>query len=468
MSSYYTISEKKIKPWTSIIVFFLSVLIFSILYFTVLSQDSSLVRERERYHAVGCATAIQEKLETVTSRVQTLADCIVENADDLDLQHALAQRIWTRLNDEASIPLKNILLAPNGVVSYFYPEEGNEAIRGMNFMDETQPGNAQAIEACKTGKMIITEPFDMKQGNKGIAGRYPILLKGGTLWGLISFSIEVDDLVHSLHLADMLGSGVNYELWYTDTGGNRISLSSQGTITDPIDYTFAMKNLTWTLSLSLPKNHIDRLRIITAILMILMVSSMITLYVYEHSRMRLTNELLYELANKDSLTGCHSRRYLNTYLLNLENGKWRDETKEYSLAIVDLDHFKQINDVGGHSNGDDILRIVAHKLSATIDADRGDAIIRFGGDEFILLYADRTQEEFRSVLEGVLEDVRKIRAEASPNVKISLSGGGVHASELTSRSYVEFFKIADQRLYIAKQRGRNRFVFESEIRIIEK
>ena len=202
--------------------------------------------------------------------------------------------------------------------------------------------------------------------------------------------------------------------------------------------------------------------------MILMVSSMITLYVYEHSRMRLTNELLYELANKDSLTGCHSRRYLNTYLLNLENGKWRDETKEYSLAIVDLDHFKQINDVGGHSNGDDILRIVAHKLSATIDADRGDAIIRFGGDEFILLYADRTQEEFRSVLEGVLEDVRKIRAEASPNVKISLSGGGVHASELTSRSYVEFFKIADQRLYIAKQRGRNRFVFESEIRIIEK
>ncbi|MBO7515075.1 MAG: hypothetical protein J6T47_05595, partial [Lachnospiraceae bacterium] len=152
--------------------------------------------------------------------------------------------------------------------------------------------------------MIITEPFDMKQGNKGIAGRYPILLKDGTLWGLISFSIEVDDLVHSLHLADMLGSGVNYELWYADANGNHISLSSQGSIPDPIDYEFSMKNLTWTLSLSLPKNHIDRLRIITAIIMILMVSSMITLYVYEHSRMRLTNELLYELANKDSLTGC--------------------------------------------------------------------------------------------------------------------------------------------------------------------
>lgn len=468
MSSYYTISEKKIKPWTSIIVFVLSVLIFSILYFTVLSQDSNLVRERERYHAVGCATAIQEKLETITARVQTLADCIVENPEDLDFHHALTQRIWTRLNDDAGIPLKNILLAPNGVVSYFYPEEGNEAIRAMNFMDPTQPGNAQAIEACKTGKMIITEPFDMKQGNKGIAGRYPILLKDGTLWGLISFSIEVDDLVHSLHLADMLGSGVNYELWYADANGNHISLSSQGSIPDPIDYEFSMKNLTWTLSLSLPKNHIDRLRIITAIIMILMVSSMITLYVYEHSRMRLTNELLYELANKDSLTGCHSRRYLNTYLLNLENGKWRDETKEYSLAIVDLDHFKQINDVGGHSNGDDILRTVARKLSSTIDADRGDAIIRFGGDEFILLYADRTPEEFRSGLEHVLEEVRKIKSEASPNVKISLSGGGVHSSELTSRSYVEFFKIADQRLYIAKQRGRDRFVFESEIRIIEK
>ena len=468
MSSYYTISAKKIKPWTSIIVFVLSIIIFSILYFTVLSQDGKLVRERERYHAVGCATAIQEKLETITSRVQTLADSIVEQPEDQDFQHAMVQRIWTRLTEDASIPLKNILLAPDGIVSYYYPVEGNEAIAGMNFMDETQPGNAQAIEACRTGKMLISDPFDMKQGNKGIAGRYPIILKDGSLWGLISFSIEIDDLVHSLHLADMLGSDVNYELWYTDASGNRISLSKEGAIDDPIDYEFEMKNLTWTLSLSLPRNRIDRLRIITAIVMILMVSSMITLYVYEHGRMRLTNELLYELAKKDSLTGCHSRRYLNTYLLNTENGKWRDETKEYSLAIVDLDHFKQINDIGGHSNGDDILRAVAHLLSSTVNAERGDAIIRFGGDEFILLYADRTQEEFRSGLENVLTEVRKLKAEGSPDLKITLSGGGIHASELTSRSYVEFFKVADQRLYIAKQRGRDRFVFESEIRIIEK
>ncbi len=468
MSSYYSISEKKIKPWTTIIVFFLSILIFSVLYFTVLAQDGNLVRERERYHAVGCATAIQEKLETITSRVQTLADSIIEKPDDTEFHKAMVINIWTRLHDEADIPLKNILLAPDGVVSYFYPAEGNESMTGFNFMDATLPGNAPAIEACKTGKMLISDPFDMKQGGKGIAGRYPIFRKDGSLWGLISFSIEIDDLVKSLHLSDMLGDGVDYSLWYTSADGSKVALTEHGVSNDPIDYEFSMKNLNWTLSLSLPQNRIDRMRIITAIIMILMVSSMIALYVYEHSRMQLTNELLYELANKDSLTGCHSRRYLNTYLLNLENGKWRDETKEYSLAIVDLDHFKQINDIGGHSNGDDILRTVAHLLSSTVNADRGDAIIRFGGDEFILLYADRTPEEFRTGLEHVLEEVRKIRSDASPNVKISLSGGGIHSSELSSRSYVEFFKVADQRLYIAKQRGRDRFVFDSEIRIIEK
>ena len=468
MRSYYSISGKKVKPWTTIFVFLLSILIFSILYITVLSQDGRLVRERERFHAVGCATAIQEKLETITSRVQTLADSIVENPDDREFQHAMVRSICGRLSEDASIPLKNILLAPNGVVSYFYPVEGNEAMEAFDFMDASRPGNAPAIEACKTGRMIITEPFNMAQGNKGIAGRYPILLKDGSLWGLISFSIEIDDLVKSLHLSDMLGEGVNYDLWYTTSDGERVSLSKYGKIDDPIDYEFSMKNLTWTLSLSLPQNQIDRLRIITAVVMILMVSSMIALYTYEHSRMELTNELLYELANKDSLTGCHSRRYLNTYLLNTETGQWRDETKEYSLAVVDLDHFKQINDIGGHSNGDDILRAVARLLSSTVNAERGDAIIRFGGDEFILLYADRTPEEFRSGLENVLTEVRKLKAEGSPNLKITLSGGGIHSSELSSRSYVEFFKVADQRLYIAKERGRDRFIFDSEIRIIEK
>ena len=468
MSSYYTISKKKIKPWTTIIVFFLSILIFSVLYFSVLAQDSQLVRDRERYHAVGCATAIQEKLETITSRVQTLADSIIEKPDDTEFHKAMVISIWNRLHDEADIPLKNILLAPDGVVSYFYPTEGNESMTGFNFMDESLPGNAPAIEACKTGRMLISEPFDMKQGGKGIAGRYPIFRKDGSLWGLISFSIEIDDLVHSLHLGDMLGNNVDYSLWYRNADGERTVLTELGETKDPINYGFSMKNLNWTLTLSLPQNSIDRMRIVTAIIMILMVSSMITLYVYEHSRMRLTNELLYELTNKDSLTGCHSRRYLNTYLLNTENGKWRDETKEYSLAIVDLDHFKQINDIGGHSNGDDILREVAHLLSSTVNAERGDAIIRFGGDEFILLYADRTKEEFRSGLENVLNEVRKLKAEGSPNLKITLSGGGIHSSELSSRSYVEFFKVADQRLYLAKDRGRDRFVFDSEIRIIEK
>ncbi len=468
MSSYYSISEKKIKPWKTIFVFFLSILIFSVLYFSVLAQDGRLVRERERYHAVGCATAIQEKLETITSRVQTLADSIIEKPDDTEFHKAMVISIWKRLHDEADIPLKNILLAPDGVVSYFYPTEGNESMTAFNFMDESLPGNAPAIEACKTGKMLISEPFDMKQGGKGIAGRYPIFRKDGSLWGLISFSIEIDDLMESLHISDMLGENVDYTLWYTNAAGEKVALTEHGDSNDPIDYEFSMKNLNWTLSLSLPQNRIDRMRYFTAIIMILMVSSMIALYVYEHSRMRLTNELLYELANKDSLTGCHSRRYLNTYVLNLETGKWRDETKEYSLAIVDLDHFKQINDIGGHSNGDDILRSVAHLLASTVDSERGDAIIRFGGDEFILMYADRTPEEFRSGLENVLTEVRKLKAEGSPNLKITLSGGGIHSSELTSRSYVEFFKVADQRLYIAKQRGRDRFVFDSEIRIIEK
>ncbi|MBR5658702.1 MAG: diguanylate cyclase [Lachnospiraceae bacterium] len=468
MSSYYTISEKKIKPWKTIFVFFLSILIFSVLYFSVLAQDGRLVRERERYHAVGCATAIQEKLETITSRVQTLADSIIEKPDDTEFHKAMVISIWKRLHDEADIPLKNILLAPDGVVSYFYPTEGNESMTAFNFMDESLPGNAPAIEACKTGKMLISEPFDMKQGGKGIAGRYPIFRKDGSLWGLISFSIEIDDLMESLHISDMLGENVDYTLWYTNAAGEKVALTKHGDSNDPIDYEFSMKNLNWTLSLSLPQNRIDRMRYFTAIIMILMVSSMIALYVYEHSRMRLTNELLYELANKDSLTGCHSRRYLNTYVLNLETGKWRDETKEYSLAIVDLDHFKQINDIGGHSNGDDILRSVAHLLASTVDSERGDAIIRFGGDEFILMYADRTPEEFRSGLENVLTEVRKLKAEGSPDLKITLSGGGIHSSELTSRSYVEFFKVADQRLYIAKQRGRDRFVFDSEIRIIEK
>jgi diguanylate cyclase (GGDEF)-like protein len=163
--------------------------------------------------------------------------------------------------------------------------------------------------------------------------------------------------------------------------------------------------------------------------------------------------------NRDALTGIHNRRMFDEQVDRLWQQALR-ERESLGLLIVDIDHFKNFNDSLGHQAGDECLARIASVLAAGARRPL-DVAARYGGEEFaILLYrADRQAmeelaEHLRScvVAEGLLHP-------ASPvNPFVTVSIGGACVTPISGRSAFGFIQLADEALYAAKERGRNRVV----------
>lgn len=172
-------------------------------------------------------------------------------------------------------------------------------------------------------------------------------------------------------------------------------------------------------------------------------------------RLRDNVQLSIELAVTDPLTGLHNRRYLLMHLKTLlEAGARRSGV---ALLLVDIDHFKLVNDTHGHDAGDEVLRGFAGRLRA---ATRGiDLCCRYGGEEFVVVMPDASATVAAAVAERLRQ---RIAAEPFPvgqgtSLEVTISIG-IAASEGADETAQALLKRADEALYRAKRDGRNRVV----------
>lgn len=164
---------------------------------------------------------------------------------------------------------------------------------------------------------------------------------------------------------------------------------------------------------------------------------------------------LSEQANRDALTGLYNRRYLDS-TLERELARCQREGLPLSLMLIDLDHFKQINDTYGHQAGDEVLKQLADMLSA--QARSADVVCRFGGEEFLLLLPNMPQAVALERAEQWQRDFAantivfgEFRMQATLSIGLaSYPGHGTSAQAL--------IRSADRALYRAKTEGRNRVV----------
>lgn len=167
-----------------------------------------------------------------------------------------------------------------------------------------------------------------------------------------------------------------------------------------------------------------------------------------------TNELLLELSNTDHLTGLFNRRYLME-ALDKEVQRSSRKGGSLSLLLLDIDHFKQVNDTYGHLQGDAVLQKVAQQLQKELRTY--DIAARYGGEEFIAVLPDATMKEAAFVAERIRASVQASRfngALAPLNLTVSL---GVALYTLNDGTTIDtFIKRADDALYRAKANGRNR------------
>ncbi len=167
------------------------------------------------------------------------------------------------------------------------------------------------------------------------------------------------------------------------------------------------------------------------------------------------HEEIYQLATHDSLTGLMNRRHFSE-LLDAEGARGTRRRPRAVLAILDVDHFKTINDRHGHLEGDGVLRQLADILRRLVRV--GDLLARIGGEEFAVLMPDTDVEQARAFAERVRQTIES--SEFSPGgdarqVTVSI-GLAAMAEDRLQRS--ELMRAADRALYAAKEGGRNRVV----------
>ncbi len=164
-------------------------------------------------------------------------------------------------------------------------------------------------------------------------------------------------------------------------------------------------------------------------------------------------EELYAQASIDFLTGLYNRRFFEKELeLSVERAK-RDRLI-FSLILLDLDHFKKINDRYGHLAGDQVLKGVGSLIKKSIR--KIDIPARYGGEEFAIILPGTGFEGALSVARRLKEKISEADFDAQPQpIKVTASMGVGTYRPLNGLSPQEFFKQIDALLYQAKQAGRN-------------
>ncbi|MBV8667127.1 MAG: diguanylate cyclase [Burkholderiaceae bacterium] len=158
-----------------------------------------------------------------------------------------------------------------------------------------------------------------------------------------------------------------------------------------------------------------------------------------------------ENTHRDILTGALNRTALAEWL-NHAMPQAHLAGVPLTLAIVDVDHFKSVNDAFGHARGDQILCEIAMRIQRTLRT--GDKLFRYGGDEFVLVLQDANLDQAQVLIERLLNVVRDEPFEGKPPLKMTLSIGAA-AIEETDGTPEKLFECADARLYLSKRQGRN-------------
>ena len=175
-------------------------------------------------------------------------------------------------------------------------------------------------------------------------------------------------------------------------------------------------------------------------------------------------ETSHRMAFSDELTGLPSRRALTDALMRLPEA--------YTVAMIDIDHFKKLNDEYGHAAGDQVLRLIGSTLTRT---EGGGRPFRYGGEEFALLFPGKSAEEALPYIEDLRETIEAstfiVRGRNRPKLKpkpVRSSGGrgrvvitvsiGVAEPDDRGDEPEDVIRAADQALYHAKRTGRNRVV----------
>lgn len=373
--------------------------------------------------------------------------------------------VWATSILAVNRSVKAIQLAPNAIIKMTYPLKGHEEVIGYNLLEDPKIRKG-VLKSIEDKTVTFIGPLKLKQnGRMALLVRRPVFdlsSAGGNFWGFATAIIYVEEIAK--HLSQGIeNAGLNYSLYGDDPDSPDSALILQSD-TPPNreqgkNFSIAVPNGEWHLTLA----HSDGgNRLGTwAHLSLLLLSLCVGYVIYRFQRqahsqaqalVRL-NEQLRQLASFDSLTGILNRRQ-GTHIAEELFHLAKRNGMPYSIAFLDVDHFKQVNDRYGHDAGDFVLIDFTKRISKLIR--EGDVFVRWGGEEFVLLLP----ETDLAGAEHLCEKVRVCVQDAGvcykqQEIKLTVSIG---VSTLADRDAQvdDTLRRADDAVYLAKRNGRNR------------
>ncbi|MEG1144325.1 MAG: sensor domain-containing diguanylate cyclase [Clostridium sp.] len=370
-----------------IAVFCVTIICFGLFIYKDQTADIQATRDQVQYITDSQVRKLEAALTVYLNNTKLWEMLVIETDAHIENFEEIAAELYD--NDPA---VRSIQLAPAGVVTQVYPLKGNEEAFGDLFADPDR--KTEAEYARDSGKMTLAGPFDLYQGGKGLVARNPVYLKNSDnkleFWGFTIVVLNVPEIFESADLGRMKKEGYEYKLWRThpDKGDVQIiTESSNKALDSPTQFSFEVPNSTWTFGVEPVGGWVNINKLTYQILVALLLSFLLALIAWMFAYQNEQKNRMTSLSYIDSLTSLYNSRKCLEMLHD-----YQDRKQPFGIIYLDLNKFKQINDIYGHDIGNDVLIAVGVRLQNCIN--ERDTAFRLGGDEFLVLVFGQYTEEF--------------------------------------------------------------------------
>ena len=437
--------KKSIK--VGLVTFVIALALTTALAVFYISYAAGARRERAEYIAESVANRIEAELRRRDYITRILEIEITSNRGGItqDRFKELAENLF-----DDYVDIRDISIAPDGVVSYKYPLDSGIADRENLFGDNVQ--GIYADYSKMSGVSVIIAPAIMRDGSYAIIIRRPIYMEDTkseeSFWGFASITIGLSDFLSEVNVKGLAEGGYEYKLTGNNsiTGDDRIIMEySEKALGGPVEAMIStVGGGYWTLSISPMDNWMNLYEILGAFFIAIVFSVLSAFAMVAYQSMKANAKELEVMSYRDALTNLANPRSYHEHMDELSRKKL-----PYGLIFMDLNDFKKVNDTMGHDTGDALLNIVAKRLQNSIR--ERDKAFRIGGDEFVVvIHGTHDKKFYEGVIERMRNNVAREVTIGEHKIQVSISAGYARCPEDGSK-FEEVVKKADDAMYYNKR-----------------
>lgn len=429
----------------------LSLFIASIITAILFSQFGLLRREQNDATEKANRLDAAQELSVISSNIQTVLNLSMQYAEFFEVLIVSNPQISEEtITHYAESILKNnpvihnVSIAPNGIVKYIYPLEGNEAAIGHDLFDD--PERAPYLhKAIETRQSVAQGPVESIQGGLMIFNRRAIFINEGSeekVWGFSVIVINFDLFLDQFNLIPEK-NGYKYALKMEATNGIDDFLWGRTEILelDAMKQSINVPGETWEFAIypiggwHQGDNAFESFTylIYTMLIMVFVLSFFYMMHYFK----------IMDFSKKDTLTGVLNHKSFRNFV-----DKQLKQGKQLAILIIDLDHFKEINDTYGHPVGDEVIKETAKRINNALrDVDK---LARIGGDEFAIYIDECGKDKILIQIEERIKASLSMTMEINRNTIVIKFSMGHAISGKDGHSYGELYTAADRKMYLNK------------------